>query len=265
MRACGCWKPIGRAELIALNGVLDPRAKFLNFVSRLLVLTGLAMAVLRKGAVSWNSSECTIMHYRWETPGPHATSIFTATGDMTTPRNAHAAVLLPDGTVLITGGEGWGPLGDMPCCVFLGSIASAELYDSSTGTFAPTASMTARRADHTATVLNDGRVLVTGGVYEGGIGILYGNLSSAEIYAPPLLLPAPVLFSMSGDGKGQGAIWHATTGTLASADNPAVAGEVLSMYTTSLVENGVGSTESISRWHACGDTLFRRRARISRL
>jgi hypothetical protein len=167
-----------------------------------------------------------------------ASGIFTATGDMTMARNAHAAVLLPDGTVLITGGEGWGSI-DNRCCVFLGSLASAELYDSSTGTFAPTASMTARRAYHTATVLNDGRVLVTGGVYEGGIGILYGNLSSAEIYAPPLLLPAPVLFSISGDGRGQGAIWHAATGQLVSAAAPATAGEVLSMYATGLMEGGV--------------------------
>ena len=38
---------------------------------------------------------------------------------------------------------------------------------------------------------------------------------------------------------GQGAIWHGDTGQLASADNPATAGQVLSMYTTSLIEGGV--------------------------
>jgi hypothetical protein len=166
-----------------------------------------------------------------------ATGIFTATGDMTTPRNAHAAVLLPDGAALITGGEGWGP--PEGCCHFLGSLASAELYDSSTGTFTATGSMTARREYHTATVLTDGRVLITGGVYSGGIDIFYGSLSSAEIYTPPVLIPGPALFSISGDGKGQGAIWHAETGQIASAGNPAVAGEALSMYTSSLPESGV--------------------------
>ena len=115
----------------------------------------------------------------------------------------------------------------------------AELYDSSTGTFTATGTMTAGRQYHTATALNDGRVLITGGYYSGGIGALYGILSSAEIYTPPVSIPAPALFSMSDDGKGQGSIWHAQTGQIASAANPAAAGEPLSMYTTSLVDGTV--------------------------
>jgi hypothetical protein len=151
-----------------------------------------------------------------------AKGMFTATGDMITPRDSHAAALLPDGTVLITGGYG---------------IASAELYDSSTGTFTATGNMTARRAYHSATVLNGGRVLITGGVQP--VGTVGMSLSSAEIYTPPVLIPTPALFSMSGDGRGQGAIWHAQTGQIASADNPAVAGEALSIYTTSLADGSV--------------------------
>ena len=158
-----------------------------------------------------------------------ATGMFTATGDMTTPRDSHAAVLLPDGAVLITGGYGMGPIGNS-CCVSLGSLAIAELYDSSTGTFTATGNMKARRAGHTATVLNDGRVLITGGAFPPS------GLSSAEIYTPPVLIPAPALFSISDDGRGQGAIWHAQTGQIASANSPAVAGEALSMYTTSLLD-----------------------------
>ena len=161
-----------------------------------------------------------------------ATGMFTATGDMTTPRDSHAAVLLPDGAVLITGGYGMGPVGNS-CCVSLGSLASAELYDSSTGTFTATGNMTARRAGHTATVLNDGRVLITGGAFPPS------GLSSAEIYTPPVLIPAPALFSISDDGRGQGAIWHAQSGQIASPDNPAVADEALSMYTTNLTEGSV--------------------------
>jgi hypothetical protein len=40
---------------------------------------------------------------------------------------------------------------------------------------------------------------------------------------------APVLYSTS-DGTGQGVIWHASTGQIASAANPATAGEWLSLY-----------------------------------
>ena len=66
------------------------------------------------------------------------------------------------------------------------------------------------------------------------IALSFPATSSAELYTPRVLTPAPVLLSLSGDGRGQGAIWHATTGQVASANNPAVAGEALSMYTTSL-------------------------------
>jgi len=91
-------------------------------------------------------------------------------------------------------------------------------------------------------MLNDGRVLITGGVSPVGpavFDIAYGSLSSAEIYTPPLLIRAPALFSISDDGRGQGAIWHGQTGQITSADNPAVAGEALSMYTTSLADGSV--------------------------
>jgi uncharacterized protein (TIGR03437 family) len=64
-------------------------------------------------------------------------------------------------------------------------------------------------------------------------------VASAELYNPEVLTTAPVLLSLSRDGRGQGAVWHASTGQIASANDPAIAGETLSMYTTSLVERGV--------------------------
>jgi len=64
-------------------------------------------------------------------------------------------------------------------------------------------------------------------------------MSSAELYTPAVLVPAPVLFSLSGDAKGQGAIWRSATGQVASATSPAVAGEALSMYTTGVAHDGV--------------------------
>jgi uncharacterized protein (TIGR03437 family) len=64
-------------------------------------------------------------------------------------------------------------------------------------------------------------------------------LASAEIYTPSALIPAPALFLFSGDAPLQGAIWHAQTGQIASADNAAIAGESLSLYTTSLADGSV--------------------------
>ena len=131
---------------------------------------------------------------------------FTPTGNMTASRYSHAATLLTDGTVLITGGVGYSNNG-----LFLGGLASAELYDSSTGTFTATGSMTTRRVGATATLLNDGRVLISGGsqFQPGSVGPASG-LSSAELYTPAVAIPGPALFTVSGDAKGQGAIWHAT-------------------------------------------------------
>jgi hypothetical protein len=164
---------------------------------------------------------------------PAATA--TPTGNMTASRYSHAATLLTDGTVLITGGIGFSD-----DSFFLGGLATAELYDSSSGKFTATGAMTTRRTGQTATLLNDGRVLISGGaqVQPGSASPLSG-LSTAELYTPAKAIPAPALFSVSGDGRGQGAVWHALTGQIASADSPAIAGEALSMYTTSLADGSV--------------------------
>ena len=92
---------------------------------------------------------------------------FSATGSMTTPRYGHTATLLPNGLVLIAGGELSNNL----------SLASAELYNPATGTSTATGNMTTGRGLHTATLLPNGLVLIAGGYYA-------GNLSSAELYNP---------------------------------------------------------------------------------
>jgi hypothetical protein len=163
-----------------------------------------------------------------------ATEMFAATGGLSTARNSHSATLLPDGTVLVAGGAGQS-VGSQP------PLANAEIYDPAAGRFAATGSLHSARYAHTATLLNNGQVLVVGGsTTVGGSGSAFTSaIASAELYAPAVVVPAPALFSLSGDGHGQGTIWHAQTGQIASADSPAVAGEALSMYTTSLADSGV--------------------------
>ena len=135
-----------------------------------------------------------------------------------------AAALLPDGSVLITGGQFPGGDGE----------AVSEIYTPATSTFSAAGNMVTQRDEHTATLLRDGTVLIAG-----GFSAWPAATSDAELYRPAVLIPAPLLFSLSGDGKGQGAVWHNTTGQLASPSSPAVAGEVLAMCTNNLIEGGV--------------------------
>ncbi len=100
-----------------------------------------------------------------------STGTFTATGRMTVSRTGQTATLLPDGHVLIAGGvQDVGP-GTVPIPLSPG-VASAELYDPASGTFTVTGSMSEGRAGHTATLLDDGTILVT------------GTDNSAELFSP---------------------------------------------------------------------------------
>ena len=86
---------------------------------------------------------------------------FTMVSSMSAARADHTATLLPNGKVLIAGGNGNG----------FQPLASAELYDASTGMFTTTGSMTTVQRAGPATSLQDGRVFVAGE-------------TNAEIYDP---------------------------------------------------------------------------------
>jgi hypothetical protein len=85
------------------------------------------------------------------------TSTFTATGNMTTPRQQHTATLLADGRVLIEGGSQEHPGQTV-------DLASAEIYDPSTETFTATGDLSTAQHWLGATLLGDGKILVAGGI-----------------------------------------------------------------------------------------------------
>jgi N-acetylneuraminic acid mutarotase len=101
------------------------------------------------------------------------TRSWTATGSMVLSRIGHTATLLSDGRVLVAGGQGVEGIDGT-------GLSSAELYDPTTGSWTATDDMiNARRYGHTATLLPDGTVLVTGGVSGRS-----NELSSSERYDP---------------------------------------------------------------------------------
>jgi hypothetical protein len=111
-----------------------------------------------------------------------AVGTISPTSSMHAMRDAHAAVLLPDGRALVVGGDSMGCGGNS--CMFSGSLASAEIYDPSSGVFSAAGNMNVARTEPQATVLKNGDVLVTGGLAYCGIGCFSGSLSSAELYHP---------------------------------------------------------------------------------
>jgi hypothetical protein len=104
-----------------------------------------------------------------------ASRTFTPTGSMTISRFRPTATSLANGTVLIAGGFGSGT-SQLP------RLSSAELYDPGSGTFTATGSMAVGRVLHTATLLDDGRVLIAGGTDASGGG--GAATASSELYDP---------------------------------------------------------------------------------
>ena len=83
---------------------------------------------------------------------------FSDTGSLNIPRFLHTATLLPNGKVLVAGGDSGS-----------GDLSSAELYDLASGTWSATGSLNTARSSHTATLLPNGKVLVAGGQGPGGV------------------------------------------------------------------------------------------------
>jgi hypothetical protein len=93
---------------------------------------------------------------------------FSTTGAMTSTRQRHTATMLSDGTVLMAGGSEFDANVDI--------LSAAELFDPNSGTFIGTGGLLTPRIVHTATLLKDGTVLVTGGLNGAG------TLATAELY-----------------------------------------------------------------------------------
>jgi hypothetical protein len=103
---------------------------------------------------------------------------WTAANPMLIQRNSQTATLLPNGQVLIAGGE---------VTNFTMVTGESELFNPTNGTWTQTGFMTGPFAFHTATLLTNGQVLVAGGDIDEGFGFGGVDLipdSEAQLYDP---------------------------------------------------------------------------------
>jgi hypothetical protein len=110
---------------------------------------------------------CNPIHASAELYDP-VTRSFQAAAAMATPRASHAAVVLPDGRVLVSGG--W---------TGRDATASAEIYDPATSRWTSADDMSVPRMSPIAAPLPGGRVLMLGGEVTTG-----APLASAEVFDP---------------------------------------------------------------------------------
>ncbi|HEX2699326.1 MAG TPA: kelch repeat-containing protein [Acidimicrobiales bacterium] len=119
--------------------------------------------------------------------------LWKGVGSLQTGRMSHTATLLDDGRVLVVGGVPIEQRRSEP-------MSSAEIYDPATRSWTAVSSLDScagrptscrARANHTATLLADGRVLVVGGTGDGA-GASLKPLASAQVYDPRLDEWSPV-------------------------------------------------------------------------
>ncbi len=101
------------------------------------------------------------------------TGTWAQAGTMNAARGSHTATLLPNGKILVTGGYGTSDktLGK--------ALNTTEIYDPRSDTWTQVRTMNSHRAQHTATSLSDGNVLVAGGLNDSS-----EVLKTAELYDP---------------------------------------------------------------------------------
>ncbi len=128
-------------------------------------------------------------------PRPDPTSV-RATSSLAEGRSHHTATLLPDGRVVVLGGE---TAGREP-------LASAEVFDPSTETWSGLPPLPEPRANHTTTLLGDGTLLVVGGARsnQNGSPSPDGALETALVYDPAVGVIAEA--AMAGPRAGHHAL-----------------------------------------------------------
>jgi hypothetical protein len=114
-----------------------------------------------------------------------ASNAWTRVASPNQSRYGATATLLPGGEVLLAGGFDWEDPPTLPVRTIYTVFASAEEFNPATSTWRSVAPMAHARTGHTATLMPDGEVFVTGGLYSiEGENDGLNSLRSTEAYDP---------------------------------------------------------------------------------
>ena len=163
--------------------------------------------------------------------------VWTVGGGMTTTRFDHTATLLPNGKVLVAGGY----RGDVGFPDWTG----VEFYDPSSNTWTAGGTLLAARAQHTATLLPNGRVLLIGGARQTPAA------PAVELYDPTANISTVAAASTlelnlgSATLLSSGSVLFVVGSQSSNSSNPAVAAAVLYNPST----NSWANAGTLSTWH----------------
>ncbi|MFA1550094.1 Kelch repeat-containing protein [Actinomadura chokoriensis] len=138
-----------------------------------LVLAGGKVLVAGGSAPVSRDADAALAFCELYDPAAGTGGTWTPTGSMRVPRSGHQAALLPDGSVLASGGSPPGAPGDGTFDPF--SRATAETYSPAAGAWTATPDMPAGRGLHRAVPLGGGKVLVVGGTDGPDNGVGYAS------------------------------------------------------------------------------------------
>ena len=150
-----------------------------------------------------------------------ATGSFTETGQMSYRHYGHTATRLLDGRVLIAGGSRSGD--DTGGCPITQQFC--EIFNPASETFAPANPLNQDRSSHTATLLDDGHILITGG----GHSILEAPCTGAPWNSAELYNPDSGIFTLMPENMQYARVGHTAT-KLANGKVLIIGGHIYASY-----------------------------------
>lgn len=198
--------------------------------------------------------------------------LLTRVADLTCPRTPqsdarafHTATKLDDGRILIVGGASAERDASATCagCTTMSATSAVDVYDPTTGEFTPVGGLTIRRMLHTATKLEDGRVVIIGGTEEARLdpSLSFPLTPTLFVSLVEVFDPTDNSIRSAGDPVGGGRVFHQATalpgGTLL------VTGGIETVNATNDLSNALDTTLFCSGSQivcGVGPSMTRRRA-----